>query len=98
METQLPFNGPCQSRISRDECPALFPVLVNAKPANDGNGVILHLRGVDDKETTIRTGDLLPAKRVSSIEEVNVLQQPLQKVDGAITFSPFEVKFIRLIQ
>ena len=65
-------------------------VLISARPARDGDGIILHLREVDGRPAVAE----FPAG--ASVIEVNVLEEPLRKADSAAGFSPFEAKFVKV--
>jgi alpha-mannosidase len=78
-------------------------ILVNARPALDGRGVILCLREVDGKPATVDISLRIPGKKVKSVEEVNVLEEPIDTTvtmdahPGMLTLTPFSVKFVRVI-
>ncbi len=62
-------------------------VLVSARPARDGHGIIVHLREVDGKPATLRA---------LAVTEVNVLEEPLGAPAESIIFRPMEAKFVRV--
>jgi hypothetical protein len=69
-------------------------LLVNALPSAGDNGIILQLRELEGKETTLKLS--LPGKSGVTSTEVNVLGDPVAEVTGDIRFDPYETKFIRL--
>lgn len=71
-------------------------LLVNMKPSEDGNGIILHLREVNGSSLTIQTHDLLKTFSSKSISEVSVTGMDIQSLEKEIKFSPNEVKLIRI--
>lgn len=78
-------------------------ILVNARPASDGRGVILCLREVDGKSAKLDLSLRLPGKKLKSVEEVNVLEEtmdnpiPPKNNEDQITLPPFGVKFVRVV-
>lgn len=64
--------------------------LIDARPARDGDGIVLHLREVDGRPAVVE----LPGG--ASAVEVNVLEEPLRELGRAPGFAPFESKFIRV--
>lgn len=77
--------------------PAVNIILVAARPAPDGNGIICHLREVAGTSGKIELTELSSLKKIKQIDEVNVLGEVLQKNRRTVPFAPFEAKFIRLI-
>jgi len=73
-------------------------VLVGARPAVDGDGVILHLREVDGKATSLALAVPSGDGKFKSIEEVNVLEEPLRSAPAELSFTPYEVKFVKLVR
>ncbi len=72
-------------------------MLVNAKPATDGNGIILHLREVEGRAASMKSRDLIRGLERINIHEVNVLEERIKTVSSAISFKPYEVKFLRIL-
>ncbi len=70
-------------------------ILVSARRATRGEGVILLLREVDGVACDV---DLqLPSEKGKrTLTEVTVLEKTLNPVEGALHFEPFEPKFVRL--
>jgi len=77
--------------------PAANLVLVAARPAPDGIGIICHLREVAGTTGKIELTELSSLRKIKQIDEVNVLGEILQKNQQTVQFAPFEAKFIRLI-
>jgi hypothetical protein len=71
--------------------------LVSARPAHDANGIIVHLREVEGKAAIARLASSAPGVEIKSVDEVNVLEETLQKGSSEIVFSPYEAKFVRLV-
>ena len=71
--------------------------LVGARPASDGNGLILHLREMEGKATTVKLETAVPGMVIQSVTETNVLEEQLKPAGTELTFSPYEVKFLRLV-
>jgi alpha-mannosidase len=72
-------------------------MLVSAKPASDGSGVILHLREVAGKSARLSLSDKMQAGRVKTIEQVNVLEEIIATDIADLSFEPYDVKFIKLV-
>jgi alpha-mannosidase len=70
-------------------------LLVAARPSRDGKGVLFQWRELDGVATTLDLPALLGPAGFTSFMEVNVLEDPLEKIDGAVIFNPHEVKFIQ---
>ena len=60
-------------------------LLVAARPAREGGGLVLHVREVDGK----------PATLAGSFTEATVLGTPISTPQTAITFLPYETKFLK---
>jgi hypothetical protein len=87
-----------QSSISKSLIDLDFPnlLLVSAKPSEDGDGIILHLRELEGDHVNIDIGRLLMQTGANSISEVNVLEEEIQVLEGSIEFEHFETKFLKL--
>jgi Glycosyl hydrolases family 38 N-terminal domain/Glycosyl hydrolases family 38 C-terminal domain len=64
--------------------------LISARPAHDGDGIILHLREIEGRQAVAE----FPAGAAAI--EVSVLEEPLREAGSAARFSPFETKFVKL--
>jgi alpha-mannosidase len=77
-----------------------FPVpnllVVEQRPAADRKGIVLHLREVAGQPAALAKKAVVSAARVSRIDEVNVLEQPLKTRLETVTFQPWESKFLKL--
>jgi hypothetical protein len=76
--------------------PAPNLLVVEYRPAADLKGIILHLREVAGQPATLATKDIVSAARISRLDEVNVLEQPLKTKLDTVTFQPWEAKFLKL--
>ncbi len=80
-----PATRPAMSALEID-APNLL--LVAARPARDGLGIIVHLREVEGRPATLRA---------TAVTEVNVLEEPLGAPAGSVSFLPLESKFVRVV-
>jgi hypothetical protein len=71
-------------------------LLVSAKPSQDGEGVILHLREIDGKSTELSV--VLPFRnsRRRTLIEVNVLEEIIGEPGESLRINPWESKFVKL--
>ncbi len=72
------------------------PLLIYARPAWDGHGIILCMRETYGRPAKLHLSVLKKSGLVKSVEEVNSIEEPLKKVSSEVDFTPFEVKFIRI--
>jgi hypothetical protein len=72
-------------------------LVVDARPASSGEGVFLHLREIAGQSVTITQGDLVTSCELRSVDEVDVLETTLRGGIAALTFKPYEVKFVRML-
>ncbi|HPA44916.1 MAG TPA: glycoside hydrolase family 38 C-terminal domain-containing protein [bacterium] len=72
-------------------------ILVDARPARYSDGVILHLREIEGMPSTVDLDEQKTAMRIKQADEVNVLEEVVQKKVRSVSFDPFEVKFVRLL-
>ncbi len=72
------------------------PLLIFARPAWDGHGIILCMRETFGKSAKLDLSELSKSGLVKDVYEVNSLGEPLKKVSSAINFDPLEVKFIKI--
>jgi alpha-mannosidase len=66
-------------------------LLVNVKPADNAEGVILQLRETDGLETVLEIDNQL------KVIEINALEEDLGKESSQIKFRGFESKFVRIL-
>ncbi|MEQ1772105.1 MAG: hypothetical protein ABL879_20010, partial [Devosia sp.] len=71
--------------------------LVSARPAHYGKGVVLHLRELEGRATTLPAATLLGAPGAASVEEVNPLEECVNAAPESISFAPFEPRFVRIL-
>jgi hypothetical protein len=76
--------------------PAPNLLVVEYRPAADRKGIVLHLREVAGQPAAVARKDIVAAARISRLDEVNVLEQPLKTKLDTVTFQPWETKFVRL--
>ncbi len=72
--------------------------LVSAYPARHTEGIVLHLRELDGKRTTLRLALPTAASEPLKSQALNVLEEPLAEATQEQVFTPFETKFLRLWQ
>ena len=72
------------------------PLLIYARPAWDGHGIVLCMRETYGRPAELDLTALKKSGFAKSIYEVNSLEEPLKKVSTAIHFSPLAVKFIKI--
>ncbi len=71
-------------------------LLVFARPAWDGNGVIICLREVEGKTESLDVRKLVKYRPATRVYEVNSLEENPREVKGEITFTPYQVRFLML--
>ncbi len=71
-------------------------LMVNSRPAWRGNGLVLQLRETGGRAATLPVAGLLNAKKITSAETVNALEESIQPVIGQIDFMPYEMKMIKV--
>jgi hypothetical protein len=71
-------------------------LVVEYRPAADLKGIVLHLREIAGQPATLAKKDIVSAARISRLDEVNVLEQPLHLKQDAVGFQPWESKFLKL--
>jgi hypothetical protein len=76
------------------EAPNLL--VVEARPVRRGSGIIALLREVDGTPLTIRADAVSVHVPVQRVDEVNVVEDTLREGVDALSFRPFEAKFVRL--
>jgi hypothetical protein len=76
--------------------PAPDLLVVEYRPAADGKGIVLHLREVAGQPANLAKKDIVSAARITRLDEVNVLEQPLRSRLDAVSFQPWESKFLKL--
>ncbi len=87
-------NGKDLTRsLFRLEDPGIL--LVSASPVS--NGILLHMREIQGKESQLDLGPLLEEYPGSSVEIRNAIGEQLSASGMNLHFSPYEVKFIQLV-
>jgi hypothetical protein len=76
--------------------PAPNLLVVEYRPAADLKGIVLHLREVAGQPASLAKKDIASAAKISRLDEVNVLEQPLKTGLDSVTFQPWESKFLKL--
>jgi hypothetical protein len=71
-------------------------LLVSAKPSQDGEDVILHLRETEGKSAELSVVLPLIDARRQSLTEVNVIEEVVGKPEESILLNPWESKFVKL--
>jgi len=71
-------------------------LMVSARPSNENDGIILHFRELEGKDTKINLQELLKDRKIKSAYEVNVLNEEISEIQSEITLAPFSIKFIRV--
>lgn len=73
-------------------------LLVFARPAWDGKGIVLCLRETDGKMTSLNTSELLKLDSSFRIYEINSLEDVIKQVTGKLSFKPYQVRFLLIRQ
>jgi hypothetical protein len=76
--------------------PATNLLVVGCRPAADLKGIVVHLREIAGQPATLARKDIFSAASITRLDEVNVLEQPLQPRLSALNFQPWESKFVKL--
>jgi len=71
-------------------------LLINAKPSNDGNGIILLLRETSGQSTEIEINEILKNNKYNNASVVNALEYDLHPIASKLFFKANEAKFIKL--
>ena len=71
-------------------------LLVSAKPSQDGEGIILHLRETDGKPAELSVVLPFVDSRKQSLTEVNVIEEIIGEPGESIHIKPWESKFVKL--
>jgi hypothetical protein len=73
-------------------------LLVNAKPSQDGTGIILHLRETEGDHAIVNIKRLLEQSGTKTATDVNVLEEEIQVLNETLQIEHFETRFIKLNQ
>jgi alpha-mannosidase len=71
-------------------------LLVSAKPSQDGEDIILHLRETDGQPAKLSVVLPLVDVQRQSLTEVNVIEEIIGKPGESILLNPWESKFVKL--
>lgn len=71
-------------------------LLVNSRPTDDGNGIILHLRETQGDHAILDITKILGNPNIVSAKETNALGEEIQTLEGPLLIEHFETKFIVL--
>lgn len=69
-------------------------LLISARPAKIGNGIIFHVREIEGKETNLPVEDVLAKGVFHSVTEVNVLEEKLAPVTSDFKLKPHGMAFL----
>jgi hypothetical protein len=71
-------------------------LLVNAKPALSGEGIILQLRETEGDHAIIDINRILQDTKAKSAHEVTILEENIKELNKPLLFEHYETKFIKL--
>ncbi len=71
-------------------------LLVFARPAWNGNGVVFCMRETNGENASLNISKLISSKSSYKVYEVNSLEEQIRSLTGSVRFKPHEVKFILL--
>lgn len=71
-------------------------LLVSTRPAKDHAGIILQLRELEGKATTVNVNQLLNGAALKSAYEVNVLEERIAQDTPDLKIKPYATKFIKV--
>ena len=72
-------------------------LVVETRTTRNGEGLFLQVREVEGQPVTLTERELRTTAALQSADEVNVLEETLRGGIEALTFKPYEVKFVRLV-
>ena len=72
-------------------------LLVTARPASNLDGVVLHLREVEGRESTLSIETWRYRGELARVQTVTVLEDVLETLAGEVHFRPHETKFLLVI-
>ena len=72
-------------------------LLVDARPARYGVGIILHIREIEGQNAALNFSSRKTLAPIRQIDEVNVLEEALTENKPKLSFKPYETKFVRLL-
>lgn len=71
-------------------------LVVGARPAFSGDGVLFHVRELEGREVTLDRQRIATGAKILGADEVNVLGQVTREGIESLTVKPLEVRFVRL--
>ena len=86
--------GPASASLLGIKNPNLL--LVQMRPAHDGNGLVVQLRELEGKETPLELDMPESLAQTSRVVEVNAIEEPVAGGDDKILFKPYETKFVSI--
>jgi hypothetical protein len=72
-------------------------LMVEARPAPDGEGILAQVREIEGQQTSVRLQDLEVQVRLQKADEVDVLGRPVRENIDGLEFEAWETKFVRLV-
>ncbi len=101
-----PANGKAAARAASSAAgPTVIPVMavpepdllvVECRPAADSKGIVMHLREIAGQPANLARKDIVSTARIARLDEVNVLEQPRRTKLDAVSFQPWESKFLKV--
>ncbi|MBL8880258.1 MAG: hypothetical protein JNG88_14185, partial [Phycisphaerales bacterium] len=94
----IPGGGAARPLQQRSVMPidAQNLLMVAARPAADGRGVILHFREVEGRAARLSINQWRIADQRASACEVNALQEDMDAARDDIEFTPWQARFVRV--
>ena len=71
-------------------------LVISAKPAASGDGIVLHLREIEGKKAEIDLQKMIKNVKFKSVREVSVIEEEIVDIEKKIEFKPYEIKFIKI--
>ena len=89
-------RAPAPQRLSALTIDAPNVLVVEARPASNGEGVVLHLRELEGQPVTITRQQVSTPSELLGADEVNVLEAVVKGGIESLTLEPYASKFVRL--
>ena len=71
-------------------------LLVGTRLNDEHSSVVLHIREISGKETSLNIESLIKSSSIEDVYEVNLLNERSSEVSEALEFKGYETKFIEL--
>ena len=71
-------------------------LLVAARPAQGGNGILLQLRETEGKEAVLKLAGLLNGNIYTAASEVNLFGEEIKEINEELKIGPLETRFVWL--